>query len=115
MAFLIYREWIKTHAICPTCRRSLHTEGPGDANTNTERAERERDRINAFPAEQPADNNAKRRKPPQNMGSVAFSLPKEAMDRDSIESEKKRVEVETINKQMLTKDEKNNKDKKKTE
>ncbi len=106
------REWIKTHAICPTCRRSLHSaEGPGEAaDANAEGVEEEKERIEnlykqrikhelaaaAAPKKLEKDVSSKK------VGSVTFSLPKAAVDRDSVESERKRVEIETVNRQIVT-------------
>ena len=100
------REWIKTHAICPTCRSNLHNEEQTQVGTNDEEINKERERINALPREQHGLMKGDKEK---EMGSVSFSLPKAAVDRDSIEVEKKRVEVESMNSQMLAPKEKKNK------
>jgi len=58
----------------------------------------------------------------QKVGSVAFSLPTEAVDRDSIENERRRIQIEAINRRIIAenkekekKEDKNNANKEKTE
>ncbi len=89
-----FREWIKTHAICPTCRRTIEyregVEMPEDP-------QQEQERIDKL-----APGKEVPPKAGDNVGAVAFSLPREAADRDSVAAERRRLEIEATNRRILT-------------
>ena len=99
------REWLKTHDKCPVCRRSLQNDGENKVEASIEEIQQEKERIESLHiTNDRKDAGAAHYSGAANYsdianssGSVAFGLPKGISDRDSVQYEQRRLDIELRN------------------